>query len=1547
MYVAATYCATKHKETMNQANVTIEKPVFNRQQSVYDGMTNNTEAIIAVWLDTSADKYESTQDKIRNTADILKIFSEPDQCEKYIRSIGNAKFFLAISIEYAQTLVEKLHALRQLHSVYVYSDETSSATSNNEWLDEYPKVINVYDHLDLLAEELSTTIYKYSRNASVPITIFKHPEADRTTNLLNKFAYFVDFWNPLFIDLILDLPLSDYDYQKKRFIQECKTCYRADLTNLKIVEKFENTYKPSEAIQWYKRDSFVYRLLNKVLRQQNIEGILTFRFFILDMFEQLKTIYKGYINDDTYEDNSYIIVYRGQLMSEEELEILKKDLAPGTVVSVNSFLSASRTRKVALIFSGASGLPNAHLNSVVFEIKINIHHKNLLKRKPFADVSQLSKQDEDECEVIFMVGSFFRIDNIVYDGIEKVTIVKSVLIDEDDHTMSITKDYQILKRTITVEGKLIRIGNLLMDHPSYSQSSKAKGYYKVLENELKLSKSIFPACLVGQGWVDFKNGNYDSAIKLQVEALAIYNKLDDKNNNESAISSLNCIGAAYMKLNDYPKALDYYNRAYNLSNPIDDRDAERVTYQGPCIPIDKFAMYDGYRNISSIKMACIQKMNGNCQQAWDIYKNAIDYEMRDTINFHSHTCMTIAEAGVLEAKTPEDQNKVWKNWKSFLNIGLGDVLKYRSSAITGYLSLGHQYTITTRLYNNVCCRDMAIDYFRKVEKECLNYASNRDHYLYTLQCYERLAVLYQDKSDFKRSIDYYEKIIGLCLKYSSNDLENIIVGYKGMIETYEKQLIATSSEDSDISLVLCDAVRPPVSLETSMSSDTPSNGTLFKNVKRFHFAFGQYDKRVDLLLNSEPDLHKKRVYCYMKLAALYYDQEKIVDAQHSLSQAILLCKQIGSELFDVLVICNENIAFIHGNFDLIIQSYRNLLENRLKGDSSACIGEDNYCYIAQLYEKKNDFNSAFEYYQKPVEYFEQHGHLCSHTIYCFMKLAKHYQTTKNDFDSAVDVLEKGITLVLKHRREPMITAISIIRQHLVEHFKVKNDLNTAILIYESVCELVKYERTDIIILYRDFKKVLKLLVKQRHADVCDVVLDAYEAFLDLILKTIGPLTPHIKTILAHYKNFAVIYKKLIDSPSAIEIYQKLICLTLKHPNDTVKIVWEYKVIAAEFGTRGHLDASVNAYEKLLEFACQHHSTNGFSEGDLIDFVLVAWKEKIISRHLTEKNFDSAIILHYKIIHFLEKYRSNVNTDYVLDEFIARIMESYSEIARIYHEKNDIDRAIDTYGETIEFLTIYETQTVQEHITLIISKCHAFAAKHRERREFDFVISLYSKLIMFIQKYRLNYLFHLAAAYNRLAELLENVAYKHSAELILATNCCYLPNAQRSAVLNKCVLDYIQKAEYYLSNNQLDLAIKTYRTELLAFLLENHSLEDERISSCYRNMASVHYEQNENVQTLQFYLKAVDIYESQKESFYTDIAFELNPNVCRRYAGTLFTCYNNMATVYQAIHDVISAEICRQKIIDIYEKHNDQFQLIRNPAINIITVQICPMVELNY
>ena len=130
---------------MNQTTSTpTEQNVFNPQQSIYDNSTtclsNSDEFIVVSLLPASVItnlNFDSIQLKIENSADLVKPFYDlPKDCEKYIcSSAKNVKIFFILSNDYASALLNKVHDLQVLHSIYIYDK-----LCTNEEVTDYSKV---------------------------------------------------------------------------------------------------------------------------------------------------------------------------------------------------------------------------------------------------------------------------------------------------------------------------------------------------------------------------------------------------------------------------------------------------------------------------------------------------------------------------------------------------------------------------------------------------------------------------------------------------------------------------------------------------------------------------------------------------------------------------------------------------------------------------------------------------------------------------------------------------------------------------------------------------------------------------------------------------------------------------------------------------------------------------------------------------------------------------------------------------------------------------------------------------------------------------------------------------------------------------------------------------------------------------------------------------------------------------------------------------------------------------------------------------------------
>ena len=121
--------------------------------------------------------------------------------------------------------------------------------------------------------------------------------------------------------MLTDMPKEDIDFDKAKrsMIEHCYHYYRHNPSQLKNIAEFEATYTSSNAIRWYTSDTFVYKLINKALRTEDMEVLHTFRFFIIDLCRNLAEKYKEMLD---LEFPLPSIVYRGTQMNRAEIEIL-------------------------------------------------------------------------------------------------------------------------------------------------------------------------------------------------------------------------------------------------------------------------------------------------------------------------------------------------------------------------------------------------------------------------------------------------------------------------------------------------------------------------------------------------------------------------------------------------------------------------------------------------------------------------------------------------------------------------------------------------------------------------------------------------------------------------------------------------------------------------------------------------------------------------------------------------------------------------------------------------------------------------------------------------------------------------------------------------------------------------------------------------------------------------------------------------------------------------------------------------------------------------
>ena len=235
-------------------------------------------------------------------------------------------------------------------------------------------------------------------------------DRQRNKSLENANTWWLDFTTCL-----VNLPYPQNYHH--RLITSLKDYYKDQQSKLQVLEEFERTYRSSDAVRWYTRDSFFYRLLNHASRRFNIQLMFLFGFFVRDIYTQLKTEHENFRS--THEYNPITKVYRGQAMSQEEIQSLKNDDNKKFTLTNNSLFSTSSNREVAKIFLNPFVKSTDEVQNVIFEIEINLNEECA----PYADVSHLSYM-YSESEVLFMIGAQFILSNMFYDDDDKTWIVE-------------------------------------------------------------------------------------------------------------------------------------------------------------------------------------------------------------------------------------------------------------------------------------------------------------------------------------------------------------------------------------------------------------------------------------------------------------------------------------------------------------------------------------------------------------------------------------------------------------------------------------------------------------------------------------------------------------------------------------------------------------------------------------------------------------------------------------------------------------------------------------------------------------------------------------------------------------------------------------------------------------------------------------------------------------------------------------------------------------------------------------------------------------------
>ncbi|CAF1234288.1 unnamed protein product [Rotaria sp. Silwood1] len=239
----------------------------------------------------------------------------------------------------------------------------------------------------------------------------------------------------LSLDIVLRLDRNDFARQE--MLSMCRTKFSHDLLTLAKIDRFEMNYQSEQdAVKWYTADSFLYRLLNEVLRIETVDHIFKLRYFIQDLHNQLALMQVDYLKRLNRYNLSILKLYRGQVMTRNDLENNFRT-NKGNLVSMNSFLSTTTDRYVARAFASDGDIENPETQvSVLYEIDIDTR---LPHSVPFAELGDQSNFEHED-EVLFSMGAIFRIGE-TYEEHRYLWTVKLTLTTNEDEQWNVLTEH--------------------------------------------------------------------------------------------------------------------------------------------------------------------------------------------------------------------------------------------------------------------------------------------------------------------------------------------------------------------------------------------------------------------------------------------------------------------------------------------------------------------------------------------------------------------------------------------------------------------------------------------------------------------------------------------------------------------------------------------------------------------------------------------------------------------------------------------------------------------------------------------------------------------------------------------------------------------------------------------------------------------------------------------------------------------------------------------------------------------------------------------------
>lgn len=655
--------------------------------------------------------------RLKNLSDYLQTYDSNESCIQYITQVKSDRKILLVSTDLKSVL--RFEDFPQIQFIYVLQkEEKNIEITKNDHL----KFIGIFKDQDELIDRLRKDIVLTYRN-ELPISISSLNEITTERYLTNLHGNTLMFlWDQLFNYYLIKFPKVNMDQLKANMLEQCRFEYRDNQRALEKIADFHATCSDRNALEWYTKDSFVYRLLNKAFRTRNIELIRKFQYFIILLYKQFQEL------SGRQEQEDPSIVYRGQILKPNSLHRLASNV--NHLISINTFLSTSRDEQVARQFIfGAT-------HAAIF--KIHLPKFVRTRFKPFIDIGRLSSHPHEK-EVLFFVGTVFRIDSFRQKNVSTWFIELTLNTDMSEHIERVTNEFHVglhyLKCT----------PHLFMKTDDYNMINS---YYHLMTKRTFSINNIPSVMLhIHLAFMLSNLGLYEKAIQFYQNAIRIGEMPIES--PESKVLHI-VIGHLYYHLSKYDDAFDYYAMVFSMLDETNLLTSELFNHLG-----DVWSR----RKRMDIALSCYQEAlivanHQTVPSSVAIYQKIIDI-LRKGGHYN--------EALVYEAQVEEvDQIQMLTSTLSDVHIPP----ETDQSNMTSIERAGVLYGRGLRIMKTGDFKN-ALDHFLRAKAYFLEEPPSWDRFTRHLSTlFDNIALLYLFSSDYLEALTMWKKGIDLRSSFS-------------------------------------------------------------------------------------------------------------------------------------------------------------------------------------------------------------------------------------------------------------------------------------------------------------------------------------------------------------------------------------------------------------------------------------------------------------------------------------------------------------------------------------------------------------------------------------------------------------------------------------------------------------------------------------------------------------------------------------------------------------------------------------------------------------